>query len=287
MSEFLEWMNSTTDPWAACINLTDAHFPYRPKEEYDLWGGEKIAELHDEIGRDFIQSIGKRPWWQWEAVESLYDGTIHQLDSCLGKLIEKLKNKGAFEDTLIIVTSDHGEGFGEPDRIVPGLRIANHNYGIHEVLTHVPLVVKWPGQDTHSEVSDFAAVKEFPSAVDTALQGQRDNFVFVPDGPVYSATYRSTSINTTPKTTNREDYLGPWRAAYVQEDDRLLKFADRSDESAIIEIVDAQTSFRIGSDDEGRTNELFEPIEDEGMSKGTGEIDDTVEEKLADLGYLR
>ena len=250
-------------------------------------GRKKLVNLHEEIGRDFVQSIGKRPWWQWEAVESLYDGAIHQLDSSLNNLINELKDAGEFDNTLLIVTSDHGEGFGESDRIIPGLRIANHNYGIHEVLTHVPLVVKWPRQNEQCLVSKFAAIKDFPSAVKTALRGKREDSAFIPEGPVFSSTYRAKTIDTTPKSDNRKDYLGPWRAAYTLDDDRQIKFADRNEESATIAILDAQTSYQIKPTDNGRTEDLYERIEDKKMTEGLGHVDNSVEEKLSDLGYLR
>lgn len=287
ISKFTEWMNSVSGPWAACINLNDAHFPYFPKSQYNKWGDEKLVELHEEIGRDFIWSIGKRPWWQWEAIEALYDGAIYQLDTYLDDLVISLRDNNEFDDTLLVVTSDHGEGFGESDRIVPELRIANHNYGIHEVLTHIPLVVKWPGQDTKSKISDIAAVKEFPTAVNKALKGKRDDAAFTPDQPVYSSTYRIKTIDTAPESDSQKKYLGPWRAAYIQKNNQLLKYADRDNESAVIEIVDAQSSYRIRSDDDGRTEDFFEAIEEKDIAMGLDDIDDTVEQQLSDLGYIR
>lgn len=81
---FLEWQQDRTAPWAACINLIDAHDPYTPQAEYDLWGSDDLHQLQTDLGDhrwDFYS--GRRPWWQRKALEALYDGCIRQLDAAV------------------------------------------------------------------------------------------------------------------------------------------------------------------------------------------------------------
>jgi arylsulfatase A-like enzyme len=144
---FLDWEADRTGPWAACVNFMDAHLPYLPDREHDRWGGKKLRSLQDEMDDQVWEfNGGQRPWWQRKALEGLYDGTIHQMDAQVDRIVRELRARGELEDTLLVVTSDHGEGFGEPSRIRPNARVAAHGAGIHEVLCHVPLVVSGPGQ---------------------------------------------------------------------------------------------------------------------------------------------
>jgi arylsulfatase A-like enzyme len=68
---------------------------------------------------------------------STYDGGIKSTDERLAKVISMFKAAGVYENSLIIVTSDHGEAFGEHGQWY-------HGNPYHEVL-HVPLVIKFPG----------------------------------------------------------------------------------------------------------------------------------------------
>jgi choline-sulfatase len=75
-------------------------------------------------------------------IASLYDNGIAYMDKCIGDLFEMLKSMDLFENSLIIVTSDHGEEFQE------------HGYMLHsnpfyyEEMMHVPLIVKLPKADS-------------------------------------------------------------------------------------------------------------------------------------------
>jgi arylsulfatase A-like enzyme len=74
---------------------------------------------------------------------SQYDGAIAYLDEKVGELIAHLKATGQFERTLIIITADHGESFGDRN-------ILGHDTSVYEDQVHVPLIIKYPGQ-THAE----------------------------------------------------------------------------------------------------------------------------------------
>lgn len=47
IDEFLGWHDSCDRPWAACVNLMDAHIPYEPSAEYDRWGGNRLRSLQN------------------------------------------------------------------------------------------------------------------------------------------------------------------------------------------------------------------------------------------------
>ncbi len=68
----------------------------------------------------------------------LYDANLCYADWAVGQVVECLTGAGVFETTLLIVTSDHGEAFGEHGFIW-------HAHAIHDEATHVPLVLRFPG----------------------------------------------------------------------------------------------------------------------------------------------
>jgi arylsulfatase A-like enzyme len=68
---------------------------------------------------------------------SLYDGELAFTDQEIGKVFEALKHLGLEEDTLVVLTSDHGEGLGQHNHI-------GHGYNIYEEAVSVPLLFRWP-----------------------------------------------------------------------------------------------------------------------------------------------
>ena len=72
-----------------------------------------------------------------EILHSTYDDGVRFTDHALGTLVSALETSGVWDDLLVVVTSDHGEAFGEHGRF-------SHST-LHEEIIRVPLLVKWPG----------------------------------------------------------------------------------------------------------------------------------------------
>ncbi|MGA9527047.1 MAG: sulfatase-like hydrolase/transferase [Terriglobales bacterium] len=77
----------------------------------------------------------------------LYDGEIAYADSALGHFIATLKKAGAYQDSIIIVVGDHGEGLGEHGE-------ETHGLFLYDSTLHVPLIVKMPEASHHGQVID-------------------------------------------------------------------------------------------------------------------------------------
>ncbi len=290
---FLEWQSSADGPWAACLNLMDAHFPYEPSPEHDRWGGERLRELHAELDRPpanaFVQD---RPWWQLEAFEHFYDGTIRELDTHVERIVNGLEESGVHDETLVVITSDHGEGFGELSRINGRTRAVDHSWGIHEVVTHVPLVVKYPGQTSAKQVNEPVSLAAFPDVVTAALDGVDQRDTFLSDRPVVSTTWRLRPEDDGIFEDSNEDpndYYGPWRAVYEPADDGVYKYAQHAEGGgATIHVRSATDACRIGDGDPDLLKSVFDTLEPSDVKKSdTGDLDSEVEDTLTDLGYLR
>ncbi|WP_435194277.1 sulfatase-like hydrolase/transferase [Natronomonas sp. EA1] len=296
LDSLLGWLDSGEGPWAACLNLMDCHHPYEPEPEYDEWGGKRARSLqHDIEDVKWAFNGGRRPWWQRKALEGLYDGTIRQLDSILERLVSELKSRGEYDDTLVVVTSDHGEGFGEPSELRPNTRVASHSDGFHEVLLHVPLVVKAPGQDEGKRVSEVAAVAGFPDAVDCVLDGKDPAEGFQRDRVLVSVPGLDDPVQE--RASAYVDDLSPFtgfaRVVYENADIGVTKHVvwewAEGTETATFHVPDAHNAYRIEDEADAVVSDAFAPIEDVEVRAEGRRVEEMSEEsrqRLEDLGYV-
>ncbi|WP_129115808.1 sulfatase [Halegenticoccus tardaugens] len=316
VDRFLDWHAERRGPWAACVNLMDAHAPYEPAEEHDRWGGKRLRKLQNGLEKH-VWSFhgGLAPWWQCRALEALYDGAIRGMDAQLRRLVGALKRRGDLDDTLLVITSDHGEGFGEVSRL-KGIRIAGHVDGIHEALLHVPLVVKLPGQTEGERVREPASLTRFPAVVRAALDGRSETGGFAA-GPIVASAHGLTAPNAALARRycdpdDRRQFRGELRAVYEAESgsgsgagsdakgnagggDRgsALKYAtwEREGEptaAATVRSVDARTSYVRAREDGGRVADAFDDFADarvRASGAGVEGVDEATRRRLRDLGY--
>jgi arylsulfatase A-like enzyme len=114
----IDWVSATPQPFFLFLNLFDAHEPYTPP------GGSPFRG--DGLGSD-----------DHEIPE--YDAEIRIVDREIGRLLDRLRSRGLFDGSLVVVTSDHGQYFGEHG-------LAGHTHQLYEPVLRVPLLVKLPGQ---------------------------------------------------------------------------------------------------------------------------------------------
>jgi arylsulfatase A-like enzyme len=287
--EFLDWQSEQDTKWAACLNFMDAHRPYKPTSEFDLWGGSELHRIHDGM-KAYHDVLGEQPWWKLHAIEALYDGGIRQADAAIEQIVTELKRRGEFEDTLLVVTSDHGQGFGERSPVTPEARMVKHSWGVHEVLTHVPLVVKYPNQTAGEKVSELASLQRFPDAVQSIIDGEERNDDAFVTSPVLvsTANLKKESTSQLPDSEMIPSLLGPWRAVYRQEGDTVVKYVKRDGDAAKIRVVDHHTSYKIDESDDGVVDEVYGAVSPAGIKANrSNAVSEEVNEQLRELGYLR
>jgi arylsulfatase A-like enzyme len=128
-------------PFFLFLNYMDAHFPYTPPPPYDtLFPGKRerigLEQYHDLEVR-ILQQEQRITEAERRHLVSQYDGGIAYLDSQLGALFAKLRQLGLYDNCLLIVTSDHGEAFGERHLI-------GHGVSVYQDQVHIPLIIKYP-----------------------------------------------------------------------------------------------------------------------------------------------
>jgi|AntDeeMetagen681_2_1112603.scaffolds.fasta_scaffold00672_3 arylsulfatase len=284
---FLDWEQRVDGPWAACVNFMDAHFPYEGGE-YDQWGGKRLARLQDSLDDQVWEFVGgQRPWWQREALEALYDGAIRRMDAQLERVVERLRQRGSLENTLVVVTADHGEGFGEPSLLRPEQRCVGHgNGGLYEALLHVPLVVRPPGGGSGRTVSTPASLTRFPSVVDAAVDGAGTPERAFVDGPVVAAT---NGIDPDTQQRAREhlsdiDVLTTPADAVYRASEPVRKTVRWGDAEAEVAVPDAHARW-IADHDASSAIDIVDELSTAGVSAEADGVSQDVEQRLQDLGY--
>jgi arylsulfatase A-like enzyme len=289
--EFLDWHIDREGPWAACLNLMDTHHPYCPADEYNRWGGPHLRRLHRETRGPYSTTFLSGEYlWKLEAFEALYDGSIRQADAHVDRLLTVLDERGDLDDTLVVITSDHGEGFGEPSELEPTVELVDHSWSVSEAITHVPLVVQYPEQSEAKTVDRPATLTRFPAVVRGIVGGgdEGKEVGFAPDGPVLVSTERvhCPRDELPDACPNPERYAGPWRAVYEWRDGEVWKFSRRG-ESALTQVIPNALERQIVAHDEDVVDTTFETVEsDPTVAAGSVELGSDVQSHLKELGYL-
>ena len=129
------WLDAGADhkgePFFLWLHYFDPHHPHEPPAPYDqLFAHE------------------------------LYDGEIAFADEALGAVLDKLEQLGVEDETIVVVTSDHGEGRGEHDE-------STHSLLAYQSTLHVPLIMSWPGGPQGRRVTPWvSSVDVVPTVLD-------------------------------------------------------------------------------------------------------------------------
>jgi arylsulfatase A-like enzyme len=131
-------------PFFLFLHTYEVHHPYAPHgPDLDHFRGSYHGTLPDRITvrllREFNLGERKLEPEDRKHIVDAYDAEIRSADRSFGRLVAQLRNLGLYDDALIVVTSDHGEEFGEHGRV------GWHAHTLYDELLHVPLLVKLPG----------------------------------------------------------------------------------------------------------------------------------------------
>lgn len=142
-----DWLNkrkTAKNPFFLFINFNSPHMPYFPPDPFQAdfikaeYQNEEINRL-SKINGMWAHLAGELKLSERDLriMSDLYDGEIAFADYCTGKVTDQLKTLGILDDTLVIVTSDHGENIGEHGLI-------DHLLSMYETTLHIPLVIRYP-----------------------------------------------------------------------------------------------------------------------------------------------
>lgn len=181
-----EWIDNgdPDQPFFCFVNLVECHSPYLPPKPYNQLGpiGRVRAALearrHLTLAAIWQVSAGEAevPPEALERMRRLYEGAISYVDRWVGELLEALGEKHLLDETVVIVTSDHGENLGEGGLIT-------HSLSLDDRLIRVPLVLAGPGAQSTPPIRSLA---ELPRMI-AGLAGIEDHPWLADDLPAGAA----------------------------------------------------------------------------------------------------
>jgi len=139
LRESVSWLRRNRDnPFCLYVHFMGGHYPYNPPSPYgDLFFEEGMTKVPKYEERE--ESAGTISGPRLKGAISQYDGLIAFYDELTGSLVRELKDMGLYENTVIVITADHGEAFFEHGR-------STHGHYMYEEIVHIPLMMIFPSR---------------------------------------------------------------------------------------------------------------------------------------------
>lgn len=263
------------------LHTYEVHHPYSPDaSDIQPFRDGYEGPLPDLMTVALLREINdkKRPVDERDRrhIESLYDAEIRSMDRAFGDLVAVLKERGLYDPAVIVVTSDHGEEFGEHGRM------GWHSHTLFEELLRVPLLVKLPGSaragSTVEEVArgiDVAptVLRALGASVPESFTG-RDLFAEGPRAAEASETFSARDVKEPHEVVSIR--TPEWKLIQSKLYDLVRDPAERHDVSEREAQVAHQLASRKGELKRSRPRPARRPAQ----------ADAELQERLRALGYL-
>jgi len=160
-------------PFFLFLRHMDPHSPYLPPRPFEraFYGGDEFDPAKKTMEpvyafkpfADYLRSWIPEGCTDHEYVDAQYDGAVAYMDACIGNLLTTLGALGLEDDTLVVITADHGETLHEHDCYYD-------HHGMYECTLVVPLVLRFPGRvPADRRVADTTLISDImPTVLDLA-----------------------------------------------------------------------------------------------------------------------
>ncbi|MFC6825504.1 sulfatase [Halopelagius fulvigenes] len=323
IEKFLDALGGAESPFFGMMNLTTVHAPYDPPRPYKTDRTPSLSRpplhvfeelltpgrIEDDSVRDervFAVADGKRSnnirfrYYDDDSyvsdeelaiVREWYRASVEYLDDQVGRILGWFDERNLTDDTVFVLTSDHGEYFGEHGLLY-------HSVGLYDEVLRVPLIFAGPGVPTGSRREDLASLADVFATVcalsDVEAPETDGIDLFGPERRDHVVAERAYTEHGNPEAESEvsEETLAWMRVGRksIRTEDYRLEL--RSDGSSSLyrlpsqeEVVDPDPD--VVSDLRDR---LTAEVDDE-FNRGDGDGDereysDAVQRNLRDLGYL-
>lgn len=203
------WKNRTPrQPFFVFLHMWDPHYDYAPPAPYDTMFDPDYDGDMD--GSRFAKNPGVHAGMDprdLEHIVALYDGEIRYTDEHIGRLLDTLREIGVYDETLVVVTSDHGEEFFEHGQ-------KGHAKTLYEEIVRIPLLLQYPERVPPGQV-----IEEQVRLMDVA-----------PTILGLARVPRPAGFGTGSRDEHRERDLSPWLAGGAPREafPRLYGFSSSS-----------------------------------------------------------
>lgn len=286
----LSWIdNRPNSPFFSFVFFMDTHYPFTHRPEHDrsstlaaelpAWG-----RMTSQLARARAGAPDPTPE-QLERLEALYDENVRYTDRRIGELLDELARRGLLENTLVVITADHGEAFGEHGDLF-------HGWNLYDELLRVPLVVASGPLEAVGRRKNPASLTDLAASILSLLQisaadfpGRSDLFEREIDPPDADPTYAETHFRRMDAASIVED---GHKLIWHRQTDRIELFDLRNDPgetrdlhaAQAIRASDLQTKLRIWLNDQKRERP------ESATASPAAELSPEEAEQLRALGYL-
>ncbi|MDX1579287.1 MAG: sulfatase, partial [Gemmatimonadota bacterium] len=152
----LGWIEELPDrPYFAFLNYFDAHAPYEIHEPF-------LTRFPSEPPDTVVLDAGGEPQaisYRLQRAIDGYDTSIALIDEEIGRLLDALEARGTLDNTIVVITSDHGEHLGDHG-------LMDHGNSLYAQLLRVPLVLRYPGRvPAGGRVVEPVSLRDIPSMI--------------------------------------------------------------------------------------------------------------------------
>lgn len=191
----LDWIGSDERPFLAYLNYFDVHDPYLPPQPWRSKFSER-SEPGGVLNSFLLRYYPEMTAEQLQDEIAAYDGAIAYVDHEIGRLLEGLDRSGLAGNTIVVITSDHGEMLGEHELYL-------HRNCLYREAIHVPLIVRWPGQiPAGLRITRPVSIASLPATL-LDLVGGASPF----PGPSLAPLWRTSGVESRPFTAEWPDPL--------------------------------------------------------------------------------
>jgi arylsulfatase A-like enzyme len=174
----LKRLASEDKPFFLFMRHMDPHAPYLPPYPYEriYYGGDEKDPSNDSMEpvyafkplADFLKSWIPEGCNDQEYVTAQYDGAIAYMDACIQNIFAEVAALGIEEETLIVITADHGETLYEHDCFFD-------HHGLYDSTLSVPLILRWPGKiPAAKRFSEMTSISDIMPTVLDLLEVETD-----------------------------------------------------------------------------------------------------------------
>ena len=253
----LTWLEKhAAKPFFLFLHYYDPHAPYKPPPSYAAaFSGD------------------------------LYAGEIAYVDNCIGQVVDRLRTLGLDENTLLIITADHGEGLGEHGE-------KTHAFYIYQSTQRVPLIIRVPGGSRGRQVEENVSLVDImPTVLDLLglespadVQGVsmrsclNDGPLPTRNFPLYCESLEAATFGCSPL---QGLIAGPWKYIRTPRPEIYDLIKDPGELTNLIE-RESKEAYRL----RGRLEQMLREMEAAAPQRGRSRVDAETLKKLASLGYV-
>jgi arylsulfatase A-like enzyme len=151
----LKLVGDKKEPWFLYLGTVDTHVSWRAKEPWlSKYDPDYTGRFKDTFsGEDASKAVQSKEHnggltdREIAHVRALYDSNVSYQDDILRQLVEKLQAMGIWDQTMLIVTADHGDEQWEDGRV-------GHGQSVRDMLVHVPLLIHYPAMFPAGKIAE-------------------------------------------------------------------------------------------------------------------------------------